>query len=153
MILENKKLLAVIVVALFLAIGLTVVYFISRQDEITVDNVFDDNFKPDSETIILNTVKGPININNVFKSSDIVSDEIQSSYVIDEGIEYAAGGGVNQFILTAKNSTGDIYQKESLLLNLLGVSKETACVIPVIEYVTNENKEIVYYRDRLTFCN
>lgn len=147
----NKKIIFIFAGILFVG-AIFIGYIFFRSSPVTVDNVFDENFTPDTETIILNTAKGPININNIFKNSERFSDEVQSSYLVSDGIEYAAGGGVNQFMITASNDTGDIYQKENLLLSKLGVSKETACVIPVIEYITNNEGEIVYYRSNFTFC-
>lgn len=149
----NKKYIIIFVSGVFIVALVVLIYiFFQQKETVTVDNVFDDGFKPNSETIILNTAKGPVNINNVFKGSKKFSDEIQSSYVLSEGIEYAAGGGVNQFMITASNDTGDIFNKENELLSKLGVGKDTACAIPVTEYVTNKDGEVVYYRSNFTFC-
>jgi hypothetical protein len=117
-----------------------------------VYDVFDNNFKPDRDTIVLDTSNGPINVNNIFKNGKKYSDGIQPVFVVEKGVEYTAGGGVNTFILTASNDTGDILKKENILLSKLGVGKENACVIPVLEYVTNKKKMTEYYRSSFTFC-
>lgn len=151
---DRKKviILAAVIVIPLLVLGGAYYLYSSKDKQVTVDNVFDEGFKPDTETIILNTANGPININNIFKDAKIVSDGVQSSYIIDKGIEYAAGAGTNQFILTASDDKSDILTKENTLLSRLGVQKESACVIPVTEYVTNTQDEVIYFRDNFTFC-
>ncbi|HUS10588.1 MAG TPA: hypothetical protein VMZ30_08995 [Pyrinomonadaceae bacterium] len=118
-------------------------------------DIIDDHLAgktPQDEKVIIPAKGGGLVANNIFKADKFSHDERYLGYKILDGVEYSAGGGGDEFILTAHGNDNALLMIEEKFINLLGITKADACRIDVLEYLVPSGGESSYVRSSFSFC-